>query len=817
MFGLWTLDFGLWADWFQLSDRFAPIPAPPGTRSAYQGKNKSLPMMSFTSLRVRLVGTVFLAIAPAWLLMYFADLPWAGFTVGLLALIAAWYGGEHFIMRQVHTLSKAAQRLAEGDLSTRTGLADEGGEIGQLARRFDAMAQSLEQRVQEREQAEKSLLNRSFQQTVVGALGQFSMVSTDFPALLNQVVMLVAQTLEVEFCGILELLPNGRFLSMRSGLGWKTGTVGKVIVPADQISQAGFTLTAGEPVVVEDLSTEARFRGSPFLVDHGVVSGVTVVISGHGRVFGVLGAHTIKHRKFTEDEVQFLLAVASTIAMAVERGRAEAELQKLAAFAQLNPNPAMELAPDETITYFNDAALKLAISVGEDHPRGMLLSNIGEIVQKCLDTRQSKIRVDSQIAGRSLSWSFHPVLESHVVHCYIEDVTERLSLEAQLRQSQKMESVGQLAAGVAHDFNNMLSVIQGHAGILIGKAGLSPLMLESAQALFFAAERAAALTRQLLLFSRKSVMQPALLDLREVVTDLSKMLQRLVGETIDIQFHPPDDDIPLIKGDTGMIEQVVMNLVVNSRDAMPKGGTLIIGVDPVHINEEYVRANPEARVGSFVCLRVADTGCGMDAETLARVFEPFFTTKEMGKGTGLGLATVYGIIKQHQGWIQVASQPGQGTSFHIFLPATSELIAAVKQSPPAGKPRGGSETILIVEDEPVLRDLAQVILEDCGYKVIAAASGLEALDLWSRTAGTIDLLVSDVIMPAGISGMDLAQRLLLDQPELKIIFASGYSMDELDPEFLSKGRAFFLQKPYTHLSLPKAVRDCLDQEIVSLT
>jgi signal transduction histidine kinase/HAMP domain-containing protein/ActR/RegA family two-component response regulator len=770
-------------------------------------------MISFTSLRVRLVGTVFLAIAPAWILMYFTNLPWIGFAVGLLALIAAWYGGEVFILRQVQVLARSAQRLAEGDLTTRSGLGHEKTEIGQLARTFDSMAHALEQRVKEREQAEKSLLNRSFQQTVVGALGQFAIVSSDMPALLNQVVMLVSQTLEVEYCGVLELLPNGRFFTMRAGVGWKAGSVGKVIVPADHVSQAGFTLSAGEPVVVEDLSSETRFRGSPYLVDHGVISGVTVAVTGHGSVFGVLGVHTTRGRKFTEDEVQFLLSVATLLAMAIERGRAEAELQKLAAFAQLNPNPAMEIAPDETIPYFNDAALRLAISVGEDHPRGMLPGTAGEIVQKCLDTRLSKLRVESQISGRTLSWSFHPVLESHVVHCYIEDVTERLSLEAQLRQSQKMESVGQLAAGVAHDFNNMLTVIQGHAGMLMDKANVAPHLREPSQAIFFAAERAANLTRQLLLFSRKSVMQTTLLDLRQVVTNLSQMLQRLVGETISLRFEPPSQ-LPMIQADTGMLEQILMNLVVNARDAMSKGGTLLIRVDTVQVSEDYLQANPDARAGSFVCLRVSDDGCGMDAMTMTRIFEPFFTTKEVGKGTGLGLATVYAIVKQHQGWIQAASEPGKGTTFYVFFPAcTGPIQAKCPDAAPPPATRRGTETILVVEDEPVLRDLAHVILEDCGYRVLDASSGLEALEVWSRNPEPIHLLLTDMIMPEGISGMNLAQRLLLDQPQLKVVFASGYSMDELDTDFVRKSGATFLQKPYTHLSLAKTVRDCLDQAI----
>jgi signal transduction histidine kinase/CheY-like chemotaxis protein len=767
-------------------------------------------MSSFSSLRVRLVGTVFLAITPAWVVMYYTNIRWMGFVVGVLALCAAWYGSERFILRHIRPFLDAARHLGEGELTARSGLAEERGEIGELARAFDSMAAALEHRVKEREFGEKTLLNRSLQQTVVGALGQFAMVSSDFSALLSQVVMLVAQTLEVEYCSIFELMPNGQILSLQAGVGWTTGANGNVILPGEPTSQSGFTLTAGEPVVVENLQKETRFRASSFFMDHGVASEVTTTIAGPEKTFGILGAHTTHYRKFTEDEVQFLLAVASVIAMAVERRRAEGELQKLAAFAQLNPNPAMELAPDGTITYFNDAALQLAISVGQDTPQAILPTNLDEIVQNCLSTRFSKVQLETQMGGRTFSWSFHPVVASHVVHCYVEDVTERLSLEAQLRQSQKMESVGQLAAGVAHDFNNMLTVIQGHAGMLLAKSA-APKLRDPIQAIFFAAERAAGLTRQLLMFSRKNVMQPKQLDLREIVGNISKMLQRLLGETITLEFSPPLE-IPLVQADAGMIEQILMNLAVNARDAMPKGGSLLITTSLVEIGAEYVSKHPEARQGSFVCLTVTDTGCGMDEATMSRIFEPFFTTKEVGKGTGLGLATVYGIVKQHEGWIEVASQPTAGTTFIVYFPAITAPVASKAPNAAAETtvPRG-TETILVVEDEPVLRDMAHVILEDCGYRILEARSGVEALQIWKLHGGSIDLLLTDMIMPEGISGMDLAQRLLKMDPSLRVVFASGYSMDDMDTDFVRNGHATFLQKPYTHISLAQTVRACLDR------
>jgi two-component system cell cycle sensor histidine kinase/response regulator CckA len=358
----------------------------------------------------------------------------------------------------------------------------------------------------------------------------------------------------------------------------------------------------------------------------------------------------------------------------------------------------------------------------------------------------------------------------------------------------------------------MLTIIQGHAGMLMVKPTLPPDLLDAAQAVYFAAERAASLTRQLLMFSRKNVMQPRALDLREVVANLSKMLQRLLGETITLQFTPPPE-IPMLQGDAGMIEQVVMNLAVNARDAMPKGGALVISVLGAQIDEAYLQTHPEARLGSFVCLRVTDTGCGMDAATIDHIFEPFFTTKEVGKGTGLGLATVYGIVKQHDGWIEVESQPGQGSTFNVFFPGSTKPVPTKASTvAPTAPVQGGQETILIVEDEPVLRQMAHAILEDCGYDTLEAASGPEALDVWERHRDRIDLVVTDMVMPEGVSGMDLAEQLLAAKPSLKIIFASGYSMDDIDTAFVRKGRAGFLQKPYTHVTLAKAVRDCLDQK-----
>ncbi len=763
-------------------------------------------------MRLRLVGTVFLAIMPPLVVMYlFGWGNWAGFLVGLLALAAAWYGGERFIMRQLRVLLNATERLADGDLSSRTGVTDTKSELGQLARTFDSMAESLQQRAREREDSEKQLLNRAQQQAVVAALGQFALMSQDFNTLLNQALHLVTQTLEVEHAHILELQADGGSLVVRSGVGWNASLLGSNVIEAHGTSQAAFVLRHGDPVVIADMRREHRFIAPNLLLDHGIVSGICLAIATRERPYGILGVYSTQPRTFTGDEVQFLLAVGNALGMAAERRRTEAELQKLAAFAQLNPNPAMELTEDGNITYFNDAALQLALSAEHQHPQSLLPADVEQIIRRCRSEGVNFVHHETKLAGRTLSWSFHPVTASRIVHCYVEDITERVNLESQLRQSQKMESIGQLAAGVAHDFNNMLTIIQGHAGMLMARPGLPPQALDSAQAVFFASERAASLTRQLLMFSRKNVIQLKHLDLREVVANMSKMLQRLLGETISLDFTPPPT-LRLVEGDAGMIEQVIMNLCVNARDAMERGGTLSIALNSIDIAEDYAQSHPDARPGPHVSLRISDTGCGMDTYLITRIFEPFFTTKEVGKGTGLGLATVYGIVKQHNGWVEVTSQPNCGTTFTVFFPASvATAQTASEEIAPLTPITGGNETILVVEDEPVLREMAQMILEECGYHVLLAGNGKEALEIWERHPRSVDLLFTDMVMPAGMSGMELANRLLQQRGDLHVVFASGYTVDDISTEFLQRNNhARFLQKPYTRTSLVRVVREALD-------
>jgi CheY-like chemotaxis protein len=291
---------------------------------------------------------------------------------------------------------------------------------------------------------------------------------------------------------------------------------------------------------------------------------------------------------------------------------------------------------------------------------------------------------------------------------------------------------------------------------------------------------------------------------------MSKMLERLLGETIALEFQPAAEN-SFVLGDCGMIEQVVMNLSLNARDAMTRGGRLNIGIETVDLDAAFIETHPQARAGHFVRLRVTDNGTGMDSATLSRIFEPFFTTKDIGKGTGLGLATAYGIVKQHEGWLEVNSEPGKGSTFDVFLPASGKVSDVAEEKAAAAPVAGGSETILIVEDEPVLRSMARDILEEYGYQILEASSGKEALDVWNQRANEIDLLLTDMVMPDGVSGADLVEKLHASRPRLKIVFTSGYTANEVNQEMLTRTGASFLSKPYAQAELARAVRNCLDK------
>lgn len=390
----------------------------------------------------------------------------------------------------------------------------------------------------------------------------------------------------------------------------------------------------------------------------------------------------------------------------------------------------------------------------------------------------------------------------------VEDITERKVLEEQLRLAQRLEAVGRLAGGVAHDFNNTLGVIIGYSQLLEDPQGLTEIQNKQVKEIRKAADRAATITRQLLAFSRKQILQPRVLNLNELTAEVSKLLRRLIGEDVELVINA-GSDLGRVKADPGQIEQVIMNLAVNARDAMPQGGKLVIETANADLDEGYAAGHPPLQPGRYVMLAVSDTGCGMDAETKAHIFEPFFTTKELGKGTGLGLSIVYGVVKQSNGYIWAYSEPGQGTTFKIYLPRVEESPDTIASRTPELVLPGGAETILLVEDEGSLRTMARVFLESKGYTILEAESGQEALEIAQRHRGQIHLLLTDVIMP-GMSGRKLAEAVAASRAGIKLLYMSGYT-DELVTQhgILSPGTRL-LEKPFTRDSLLRRVRSVLD-------
>jgi len=392
------------------------------------------------------------------------------------------------------------------------------------------------------------------------------------------------------------------------------------------------------------------------------------------------------------------------------------------------------------------------------------------------------------------------------------DATSHRRLEEQLRQSQKMEAIGQLAGGIAHDFNNILTIILGHATLLtLGK--LDPKSLASAQQIKQASERAAGLTRQLLAFGRKQIFNPRPLDLNRVVSKMTDLLARLLGEDIALQINFSSQPA-VVSADVSMLEQILLNLSVNSRDAMPRGGQMAIRLSVCDVDEEHTRRVAEARKGKFVRLSHSDTGEGIPPENLSRIFEPFFTTKELGKGTGLGLATVFGIVKQHDGWLEVESELGKGTTFHVYFPPTTDIAHDPDQVDTQFHARKGTETILVVEDERDLREIVTRTLNLNGYRVFQAVDGQNALQIWEQYKNEIDLVFTDIIMPGGLNGRELAERLWTDKPALKVIFSSGYGADALGKNFKLDPKLNYLQKPYLPQTLSRFIRRCLDGESI---
>lgn len=507
-----------------------------------------------------------------------------------------------------------------------------------------------------------------------------------------------------------------------------------------------------------------------------------------------------------------------------ERKKAEEELRKLSRAVEQSPVSIVITDAEGSIEYINPKFRELTGYTLEEirgkNPRILKSSNKSpDEYRKLWQTIKAGETWRGEFFNRKKNgegfWEFasiSPVTDDagNITHFLAvkEDITERRKLEEQFRQSQKLDAIGQLAGGVAHDFNNILAAMMMQAELSSLVEGIPDEVREGLEEIRAATDRAASLTRQLLLFSRKQVLQPRDLDLNEVVTSLAKMLQRIIREDVRLQLHL--HPLPLIThGDAGMLDQVLMNLAVNARDAMPDGGHLLIETSEKTFDAAAARIHPDAAPGRYVGLNVMDTGVGMTSEVMARIFEPFFTTKEPGKGTGLGLATVFGIVKQHRGWITVQSEPGKGSQFMIYLPASESSPASdlTMARPPL---QAGTETILLVEDDGSLRRMTRTLLERQGYTVIEAANGVDAVQIWQQHRDAVDLLLTDLVMPAGMTGQQLARELQASKPGLRVVFTSGYSAEIAGVEIHLRSGESFLQKPCLPALLLETIRKTLE-------
>jgi PAS domain S-box-containing protein len=524
-------------------------------------------------------------------------------------------------------------------------------------------------------------------------------------------------------------------------------------------------------------------------------------------------------------DMEFLDSVGGHIALAIERRRAEEELRKsesmLSLLFERNPLPTW-LYDVETLRFLrvNQAAVGQygfsqsefeRMSILEIRPTAEREKVAAYLMQMKADSEEHAFWLHQGKDGKTFEVeiiSHELVYAGRRVRLVVaQDISERRHLELQLRQSQKMEAVGRLAGGVAHDFNNLLMVIKGHTELLLGALSPTDSIARKIEQIDRSADRATTLTRQLLAFSRLQVLQPQIINLNSVVEEMGKLLPRLIGEDIELILRP-NQQLGTIRADASQMEQVIMNLAVNSRDAMPTGGKLLIGTRNCDLDHSYTASHPLMKPGSYVLLDVTDTGTGMDEETQAHIFEPFFTTKEKGKGTGLGLATVYGIVKQSGGFIWVYSEPGKGTSFKIYLPRVNETEVHVGAPKPSAEIPAGTETVLLTEDEQDVREIAREFLESGGYKVIEAKHGTEAITIAAEHRGKIDLLVTDMVMP-GMTGQELAVRLQREHPGLSVVFMSGYSEHAANEMANADPSVRLMTKPFSRGAILRTVREIL--------
>jgi two-component system cell cycle sensor histidine kinase/response regulator CckA len=593
-----------------------------------------------------------------------------------------------------------------------------------------------------------------------------------------------------------------------------------------------YVLRTGEPLLASPEVFETLVgRGDVELIGAPSLDWMGVPLRAGNETFGVLVVQSYSADvRFAERDKEILTFVSQQLASAIDHKRHEEALRRSEArYRSLVQSAVYGIYRSDAHGRFLDVNPALIAMLGYDSPEQVMqLDPVCEVFlnpeehERLTKELQQKGRLDGlevrwkrkdggaitvRLSGRGTSG---PEEVENVLEIIAEDVTERRALEDQFRQAQKMEAVGRLAGGVAHDFNNLLMVISGYTEVLLDELKSQDELQSKAEAIQQAADRATTLTRQLLAFSRKQLLELKVVDVNAIVSDMERLLRPLIGETIELSTHLKPD-VGHTRADAGQLEQVIMNLVVNARDAMPTGGKVLIQTERLELDARR-REHSLIPPGPYILLSVSDTGAGMDKETQSRIFEPFFTTKEKGKGTGLGLSTVYGIVKQSGGFIFAHSEMGQGTTFRIYLPRVED---AAEHSGPVKNPAaaaGGSETVLLVEDEESVRQLVRDTLAAKGYKVIEAPNGEAGLKVSDEHTGTIEVLITDVVMP-GLGGRELAKRVSAARPNIKVLFLSGYTEDAIIHEGVLEPGTAFLQKPFTLQMLSRKVREVLRGEI----
>lgn len=591
------------------------------------------------------------------------------------------------------------------------------------------------------------------------------------------------------------------------------------------------------PVILDDAPLLYEgFRHEPH-AQANIHSWLGVPLLFGDRLIGMIALDKHEPKFYTQEHARLAMAFAAHAALAIENARMFDELKqteealrdsetRIRAIVNTAPDGIITIDEQGMIESFNPAAEKIfgyqaAEIIGGSiamliplpaEELGLSPENYLDTVQATITTKSREVvgqRQDKTIFPLDLAISEMRLGGQRILTGIVRDMTERKQLEDQLRQAQKMEAVGRLAGGIAHDFNNILTVITGNCSLILDDLSFDDPLRRDIEQIKRAGERAASLTRQLLAFSRKQILQPRVINLNTVITSLESMLRPLIGE--DIELHTfLESNLGQIKADPGQIEQVILNLIFNARDAMPQGGQLTIETANVHLNQEYARQHLGVDAGLYVMVAITDTGIGMDTEIKARIFEPFFTTKEQGKGTGLGLATVHGIISQSGGNIWVYSKPSEGTTFKIYLPCIDKIPEDFVPDYPLDPRIQGTETILLVEDDVMVRKLSYDALRRNGYTVLQAGHGQEALQLCRKYTGNIHLLLTDVVMPGGMNGAQLAKDLILLRPEMKVLYISGHADNSVILQGVADPSLVYLQKPFTPIGLARKVRDVLD-------